>query len=467
MSFRLTTSGRAIRPVIFGLLVAAVALAGCFGGGDTAPVLDVTVSMVNSQFDKPALVVGVGSTVTWVNEDSFGHTVTPVHTAFWGTEGSGDDPADWMMEGDTWSFTFTKPGTYPYFCIPHAFQGSDGEYQGMVGTVIVKKAGAASDEPVDHGSLGGPIKEVMPTTVDEIGRDASDVPAPIGSRGPAEVTFDLTSKEVIGVMGDGRTYGYWTFDGTVPGPLLRVREGDTVTINHHNDASSHMTHNIDFHAVTGPGGGAGGTIAAPGESASITFKALKPGIYVYHCAFEDPPLHIAHGMYGLILVEPAGGLSAVDKEFYVVQGDFYSAHHTNEKGHHVYDATRAWEETPSFVVFNGRMGSLTGDRALQAEVGDSVRIFVGNGGPNLVSSFHIIGEIFDEVYTEGSLESEPLTDVQTTLVPAGGATMVELTLEYPGDFLLVDHSLHRVHKGAMGVLHVEGEEDPDVYREGQ
>lgn len=447
------------------LALVLVPLAGCVSG-DTAPVEDVTVSMVGSRYATETLVVGVGSTVTWVNDDPFAHTVTPVHKGFWDTEGSGDDPADWIQSGESWSFTFDKVGVYPYYCIPHAFQDDSGEWQGMVATVIVKKAGAASG---GDGLTGDPIEipAAKQPDVAEIGRDASDVPDPIGSRGPSDVMFDLTSREVIGTMADGRTYTYWTFDGTVPGPMLRVREGDTVTINHHNDPSSHMTHNIDFHAVTGPGGGADVTNAAPGETATFTFKALNPGLYIYHCAFEDPPLHIAHGMYGMILVEPAGGLPPVDEEYYVVQGDFYSGHHTNDKGHHSFDADRAWEETPSFVVFNGRMGSLTGDRALQAEVGDSVRIFVGNGGPNLVSSFHIIGEIFDRVYDQASLTSDPLTDVQTTLVPAGGAVMVEFDVEYPGEYFLVDHSIFRVHKGAFGVLEVHGEADPTIYREGE
>ncbi len=457
--------GHSFRFPVFTLFaLTLMGLAGCMSG-DTAPVQDVTISMAGSRFSTETIVVGVGSTVTWINDDPYGHTVTPAHKSFWGSEGSGDDPANWLMQGESWSFTFTKPGVYPYYCIPHAFQDASGEWQGMVATVIVKKAGAASEG--DDESLASGIGPVKNTDFAEIGRDAADVPEPVGGRGPEHVTFDLTSKEGVGTMGDGRTYTYWTFDGTVPGPMLRVREGDTVTINHHNDPASHMTHNIDFHAVTGPGGGAAKTIAAPGETATFTFKALNPGLYIYHCAFEDPPLHIAHGMYGLILVEPAGGLPDVDKEYYVVQGDFYSAHHTNDKGHHQYNADRAWEETPSFVVFNGRMDSLTGDRALQADVGDRVRIYVGNGGPNLVSSFHVIGEIFDEVYAQGSLTAEPLTDVQTTLVPAGGAVLVEFDVDYPGDYFLVDHSIHRIQKGAFGVLHVEGPADASIYREGE
>ncbi len=446
-----------------GFVLTASMLAGCIQTSPESGADSVLVQMKNLEYAPGTITVGVGTTVTWINKDPFAHTITPTDKAAWGTSGSGDDPAQWLGEGISWSFTFTKPGTYQYYCIPHAAQDKEtGAWTGMVATVIVK-AGASNTNPSTDAAGPGPAKALE---VQEIGRSAFDVPAPIGQRGPPEATFNLTSLEVIGEMADGTTYRYWTFDGTVPGPMLRVREGDVVTINHHNDASSIMTHNIDFHAVNGPGGGAAGTIAAPGETATITFRALNAGLYVYHCAYQDPPLHIAHGMYGLILVEPEGGLAPVDKEYYVFQSEFYSPHKASEPGHHEYDGDRAASEDPTFVVFNGRMDSLTGERALQAEVGDTVRLFVGNGGPNLVGSFHVIGEIFDRSYDQASLETEPQRNVQTTLVPAGGAAMVEFLVEYPGDYYLVDHSIFRVHKGAFGVLTVTGEADSDVYREG-
>ena len=311
-----------------------------------------------------------------------------------------------------------------------------------------------------------PPPPAKPTDVDEIGRDPADVPSPVGDRAPQHLTIDITAREVIAEMSHGTTYGYWTFDGTVPGPMLRGRVGDTVTVTLTNARGNSMNHDIDFHAVTGPGGGAPLLTVRPGQSRSGSFELLHPGVFIYHCASTDPPLHIAHGMYGLIVVEPEGGLPPVDHEYYVVQGDFYSAYDATDLGHQTYDDARALREDPTFVVFNGRVGSLTSaGRQLEARTGETIRIFVGNAGPNLVSSFHIIGEMFDRVWEYGAISDDnpPLRSVQTVLIPAGGAAMVELTAEGPGDYLLVDHSLFRVHKGAEGLLHVTGDPRPDIY----
>ncbi len=172
-------------------------------------------------------------------------------------------------------------------------------------------------------------------------------------------------------------------------------------------------------------------------------------------------------MYGLILIEPEGGLPPVDKEFYVMQGDFYSAYGAGDKGHHEYASDEAAAEAPTFVVFNGRVGSLKDPgRQLTAETGETVRIYFGVGGPNLVSSFHVIGEIFDRTYDQGALTNEPLYGLQTTLVPAGGATVVDFKVEVPGDYILVDHSINRVLKGAAGILHVTGEAEPGTFSGG-
>lgn len=324
--------------------------------------------------------------------------------------------------------------------------------------------GANGADGAADASTPGPAKAV---DADEIGRSAFEVPSPIERDEPAHVTFDITSEEVVAEVTSGVTYTYWTFDGQVPGPFLRVRVGDTVTINHHNDASSTTVHNVDFHAVTGPGGGAGDLNAAPGETASITFKALHPGLFVYHCAAGNVLDHIAMGMHGLILVEPEGGLPDVDREYYVMQSDLYSKFAPGLEGHHTYDLDAAVAEDPTWVVFNGRPGSLTGDgRRLTAEVNDTVRLFIGDAGPNLVSSFHVIGEHFDRVYDEADLVSPPSRSVQTTLIPAGGATVVDMDVEVPGDYKLVDHSISRVAQGALGILRVTGEGDPGVYSSG-
>lgn len=297
--------------------------------------------------------------------------------------------------------------------------------------------------------------------IDDIARDPNDLPKTVTYAEDGAVEISLTTKEVIAEMADGTTFNYWIFDNAVPGPFFRVKEGDTVRLTIHNDETSLHPHNVDFHAVTGPGGGAAATIVAPGESKTLTFKALNAGLFIYHCAFGNPGLHMTHGMYGLILVEPKEGLPPVDKEFYIVQGEFYSSGALGREGLQLFDTQDYLDGKPQYVVFNGRTGALMDN--MTANVGDTVRLYVGNGGVNLVSSFHVIGEIFDRVYREGDLVSPPAQGLQTTLVPAGGAVMVEFTVEYPGNFVLVDHALARVDRGAWGVLHVEGDADQTIY----
>lgn len=289
------------------------------------------------------------------------------------------------------------------------------------------------------------------------------VPPPITRKHATKVVVNLEVRELVKRMADGVNYNFWTFGGDVPGSFIRVREGDQVEFHLANHPSSKMPHNIDLHAVTGPGGGAASSFTAPGHKSQFSFKAINPGLYVYHCATAPVGLHVANGMYGLILVEPKEGLPPVDREYYVMQGDFYTVGRFGEEGLQPFDQRKAEDEIPSYVVFNGSVGSLVGDNALKARVGEKVRLYIGNGGPNLISSFHVIGEIFDKVYAEGGIKVSQ-EQVQTTLVPAGGSVMVEFGLEVPGTYILVDHSLFRAfNKGALGMLKVEGDENLLVY----
>ena len=302
-----------------------------------------------------------------------------------------------------------------------------------------------------------------PTTGADIVRDPTDLPAPLEIREPTTVVINLETVEVEGQLADGTTYTYWTFNGQVPGPFYRVRLGDTIEVHLTNNTSSVMNHSVDFHAVTGPGGGAVMTQTTPGEESIFTAKAINAGLFVYHCATPMVADHISNGMYGLILVEPEGGLPPVDREFYVMQGELYTGGEFGEQGHQMSDTTKLLDEDPEYFVFNGAVGALTTQKPLKANVGESVRIFFGVGGPNFTSSFHVIGEIFDRVYDQASLTGTPLTDVQTTLVPPGGATMVEFNLEVPGNYILVDHALSRLQRGLAGYLVVEGEANPEIY----
>ncbi|KAA0071990.1 copper-containing nitrite reductase [Rhodanobacter sp. T12-5] len=288
------------------------------------------------------------------------------------------------------------------------------------------------------------------------------VPPPIHRNYPAKVIVELEVIEKEMPISEGVSYTFWTFGGTVPGSFIRVRQGDTVEFHLKNNPNDKMPHNIDLHGVTGPGGGAASSFTAPGHESQFTFKALNQGIYVYHCATAPVGMHIANGMYGLILVEPPEGLSPVDHEYYVMQGDFYTTGKYREKGHQPFDMEKAIDERPTYVLFNGKEGSITGDNALTAKTNQKVRLFVGNGGPNLISSFHVIGEIFDKVQPEGGTVAQH--NVQTTLIPSGGAAIVEFRTDVPGSYVLVDHSIFRAfNKGALGILKVDGSENKSVY----
>jgi nitrite reductase (NO-forming) len=303
-----------------------------------------------------------------------------------------------------------------------------------------------------------PVGEAIPAVLTQ----APNVPPPITRKEPAKLVVNLEVKEVTKPISEGVDYVFWTFGGDVPGSFIRVRQGDTVEFHLNNHPDNKMPHNIDLHAVTGPGGGAASSFTAPGQASQFSFKALNAGLYVYHCATAPVGMHIANGMYGLILVEPPEGLPKVDREYYVMQGDFYTVGKYREKGVQPFDMQKAIEENATYVLFNGSEDALTGDKALTAKTGESVRLYIGNGGPNLVSSFHVIGEIFDKVYTEGGTRFQE--NVQTTLIPAGGASIVEFVVDVPGTYVLVDHSIFRAfNKGALGLLTVTGDEDKALY----
>ena len=341
----------------------------------------------------------------------------------------------------TFSFIANKVGEFAYFCSLPGHRAA-----GMEGLIHVMP-GARAD---------------METDAADIVRDPADLPGPIPQRGPQVVRVEMETVELTGRLDDGTTYVYWTFDRKVPGPMLRARVGDTIELHIKNAADSVMMHSVDFHAATGPGGGADFTQIAPGEEAVLSFKVLKPGVYVYHCATPSVAHHITSGMYGLIVVEPEGGLPQVDREFYVMQGELYTVEPFGTKGELEMDYDKLISENPEYFLFNGSVGALTKTHPLYANIGETVRIFFGVGGPNYTSSFHVIGEIFDNVYSMGSLTSPPITGVQTVTVPPGGATVVDFKIDRGGHYVLVDHALSRAERGLAGYLIVDGPEEDDI-----
>jgi nitrite reductase (NO-forming) len=337
---------------------------------------------------------------------------------------------------------------------------------GVLGAVVAGgaaysyRAGAGGDRAI-------PVREPSRIEGVEVARLTSPphVPPPITRKHATQVVVDLEVVEKTMRLADGVEYEVWTFGGTVPGSFIRVREGDLVEFHLKNHATSRMPHNIDLHAVTGPGGGAKASMTLPGGESVFTFTALNPGLYIYHCATMPIGVHIANGMYGLILVEPAEGLPPVDREYYVLQSEFYTKGKFGEAGLQAFDMEKALAEEPEYVVFNGAVGAVAGEGALRAKAGETVRLYVGNAGPNLASSFHVIGEIFDNVYVEGGAMVNH--NVQTTLIPAGGAAIVEFRVDVPGSYALVDHSIFRaVNKGAMAMLEVSGEENVAIFSGG-
>jgi nitrite reductase (NO-forming) len=338
-------------------------------------------------------------------------------------------------------FRATKSGDFIYFCsVPgHQLAGMQGQF------------------------LVTPMPAAQTLVEADISREPTDLPPPIGKRDPKTVRLDLITVEQEGRLAEATTFGYWTFNGKVPGPFVRVRVGDTVEVHLKNAADSNMIHSVDFHAATGPGGGAAALQVDPGDEKSMTFKALVPGLYVYHCATPMVAEHIANGMYGLILVEPEAGLPAVDHEFYIMQGEIYTEAAFGQHGSQEFSVEKLLNERPEYFVFNGSVGAISKLHPLHAKVGETVRLFFGVGGPNFTSSFHVIGEIFDKVYALGGLTNPPLEGIQTVTVAPGGAVITEFKLHVPGNYTIVDHALARVERGLAGLLIVEGAPNSEIY----
>lgn len=320
-------------------------------------------------------------------------------------------------------------------------------------------------DTVEAADRNGASYQTAPK-VDRVAADPRDIPAPINRS--RTVTHDITleSKDLVSEIEPGVEFKYMTYGGQVPGPMIRVRQGDTVNLTFKNNSNNTLLHNVDFHAVYGTGGGAEATLCPPGQSRNLSFKLLYPGAFIYHCAVPKLDEHISSGMYGMIVVEPPEGLPEVDHEFYLGQHEVYTDKDAGEKGMHNLDVEAMKSEDPTYVLLNGEKKALTEKRygTMQTNVGDTARIFMVTGGPNLTSSFHAIGNVWTKAWREGAIASEAEEYVQTCQVAPGSCGIFEMDFPVPEKSFLVDHSLSRYNrKGMLGVIEVEGEEKPHIF----
>ena len=267
-------------------------------------------------------------------------------------------------------------------------------------------------------------------------------PVPAGDT----VNINLTMKEILISIAPNVAYHAWSFNGTVPGPILHVRQGQLVHTTLVNEGS--MAHSIDFHAAQLPWNVYYQSIE-PGKSFSFTWLANYPGVFMYHCGTPTVIYHMANGMYGTIIVDPANGWAPAT-EYALVQSEFY----TNQipDGSYSVDVTKMMSNIPDYVVFNGYADQYK-DTPLTAKVGQRVRLFILNAGPSQFSAFHVIGALFSDVYIDGN-PANHMVGNQTITIPPGGGVVVEMVIPAAGLYPFVTHSFSDASKGAMGVLKV-------------
>lgn len=309
-----------------------------------------------------------------------------------------------------------------------------------------------------------PVEEARLTT-------APNVPPMITRDHAVLLRVPLTTNTQITQLTSQYKYEQWNFNDSVPGPFIRARVGDVVELTLTNKDDTGNPHNIDCHAFLGPGGGAAVTTVEEGETKAARFRLTAPGLYLYHCAAAPVPVHISNGMYGLMYVQPEDSdvLPPVDREYYVMQSEFYhEPPEIDDDGRRssqvLFSYPNALRGEPEVVVFNGHESALTTDKPLKARVDESVRIFFGNAGPNLTSSFHVIGSIFERAYRDGDVLSLPGRYISTVSVPPGGSTIVDMKMQVPGTYTIVDHAIFRLDKGAVGYLNVAGPQRPGIYQ---
>lgn len=302
----------------------------------------------------------------------------------------------------------------------------------------VAKANTASQVIVPHKNLN---QKPIPLNIERVGEHEVNI----------EMTSQITDIEIT----KGNMYKAWTFNGEAPGPVIVVNEGDIINFTLKNMDPS-IPHSMDFHAVhASPSKDF--IDVMPNESGSFSYPANNPGVFMYHCGTKPVLAHIANGMHGTIIVKPKNGYptdAEIDREFVIVQNEWYKYNDINDFTNGV----------PSNVVFsakalkegdlntNGTVGSLV-NTPLLAKVGDKIRIYVNNVGPNEVSSFHVVGTVFENVYIDGN-PFNLMRGLQTVMLPASGGAVVEFTVTKEGSYPIVTHQFNHANKGGVGILKV-------------
>lgn len=292
-----------------------------------------------------------------------------------------------------------------------------------------------------------------------VAADPTKIPPPIHRSIAKTHKVTLEAKEMTGELKPRILFHYMTFDGQVPAPMIRARQGDTIEVTLKSNKDNTHPHNADFHSCYGSGGGADFLTVGPGETKSISFKVNDPGAFIYHCAVGNLDYHISSGMFGMILVEPKEGLPPVDREFYFGQHDIYIKDPVDENTVAKFDFDSMLKETAQYVVLNGAYNGFTSGRygALKAKQGETIRIYFVNGGPNLISSFHPIGNIWSKFWLQGSLANEPFKLMQTVQVNPGSCAILEMKLPVPEKIRLADHSITRTaRQGLLAEIEVSG-----------
>jgi nitrite reductase (NO-forming) len=263
-----------------------------------------------------------------------------------------------------------------------------------------------------------------------------------------DVSITITSTDVNVEVASGVEYQAWTFNNSAPGPILHMRQGQTLHVTYKNEGM--MPHSLDFHSAEIDPHVAYRSIN-PGESLEYSFTAHVPGVFIYHCGTPPVIQHMAMGMYGAIVVDPAdNSLPPADVSYVIVQSEWYTLQ--VKENLMTGDFDKMLGVAPDLVVFNGKAFQYK-DHPLQAKAGQRVRLYFVDAGPNLTSSFHVIGEIFSEVYPGGDA-SQAISGVSTYLVAAGQGVVFDLVIEQPGEYVIVDHSMRSAFLGAFGLIHV-------------